>query len=358
MYLTELTVKAFGLHTEKTVTFTPGVNVIVGESETGKSTLIRALYLLTENSPRKGEDLYQSDLTDEPLYIKVKDNLGNVIERTKNKYYINNNSKPIKAFGSGVPIVVKEIFNFTEINWQRQFAPKPFLLFDTGGGAAKQLNEYTGLKDQSIIIKEVKKTISDHKSNIKRLIKNNKEYQQTIERLKNVVRFKMKAKGILYKQEESIKLQETIFNLRAIIDELKIIRSKKMSNHQIIKKFSLQIGKIVKGKGVIVAFNEKIEELGKIVSQLERIPKFDQTTIYEHGTQLQKIASMNQTSEKIEKNIKQLYSIITKVEGLKTLYRKADKETTEINKELNIIFSELGYCPLCHQAIEGENHEC
>lgn len=356
-YLTELKVKGFGLHKDLTIELKPGVNVIVGESESGKSTLIRALYLLADNSPRGGEKLYQSDLTDDPLFIQIKDNLGNTIQRTKNKYFVNK-GKALRAFGSGVPSPVKRILNFREINWQRQFAPKPFLLFDTGGGAAKQLNEFTGLKDQGILINAIKEEISNRKSNIKRLRQNNVEQQQTIERLKNVIRFKMKSQGILYKQEESIKLQEVIFNLRGILDEIKIIRRRKMLSLNIIDKFSVQVGKIVKGKGVIKVYDDKINELGSLIQQLEHIPKFDRNTIFDHGTSLQKITAMKYNSDQIKEKIEDLYSIITKVEGLKTTYRKAEKEVAEINKELNSIFSEIGYCPLCNRAIEGKDHEC
>ena len=130
-----------------------------------------------------------------------------------------------------------------------------------------------------------------------------------------------------------------------------------MLSQNIIDKFSVQVGKIVKGKGVIKVYDEKIDELGQLVQQLERIPKFDRTTIFDHGTTLQKVAAMNQSSDQIDKKIEQLYAMIGKIEGLKSIYRKADKEVSEINKELNSIFSEIGYCPLCNQPIEGE-HEC
>ena len=138
MYITELMVRAFGLHVDKTVTFVQGVNVIVGESETGKSTLIRALALVIENSPRGGEKLYQSDNSDKPLLVQIKTSTNDKIVRTKNKYYLND-GKPMKAFGSSVPKPIREILNFKPINWQRQFTDKPFLLFNTGGLAAKDL---------------------------------------------------------------------------------------------------------------------------------------------------------------------------------------------------------------------------
>ena len=100
-----------------------------------------------------------------------------------------------------------------------------------------------------------------------------------------------------------------------------------------------------------------INELGNLAVQLERIPQFDDKIIEEHGTNLQKVSVKNQSSEQIKEKIEQLYALIGKVEGLKTLYRKADKEVTEINKELNSVFTEIGYCPLCNRAIEGD-HEC
>ena len=356
MYITELKVIGFGLHVEKTVQFKSGVNVIVGESESGKSTLIRALYLLSENSPRGGEKLYQSDDTDEPLLIQIKTSNNDIIKRTRNKYYLNNN-KPLKAFGSGIPAPIKEILNFKDINWQRQFTDKPFLLFNTGGAAAKDLNKVTGLEDQEAIIVEIKAGISDRKSNIKRIVKNNEEHKQTIERLKNVIRFKMKCAWILNKKQESDKMKGEIENLRIILDELKTVRRKRMLSQNIIDKFSVQVGKIVKGKGVIKVYDDRISELGSLINQLERIPKFDNTVIKEHGTDLQKIAVKNQDSKEITEKIEQLYNLIQKIGGLKTLYRKADKEVSEINKELNIIFTDIGYCPLCNRPVD-KDHVC
>jgi DNA repair exonuclease SbcCD ATPase subunit len=356
MHITELKVIAFGLHVEKTVQFKPGVNVIVGESESGKSTLIRALALAIDNTPRGGEKLYQSDDSDKPLFIQIKLSTNDVIKRTKNKYYLNN-SKPMKAFGSSIPVPIKDILNFKEINWQRQFAEKPFLLFNTGGAAAKDLNKVTGLQDQESIVTAIKESISDRKSNIKRIIKNNEEHKQTIERLKNVVRFKMKCHWILNKKQESNEMGGKIKSLSTLLDELTIVRRKKMLNQNVIDKFSVQVGKIVKGKGVIKVYDDRINELGNLVSQLERIPKFDNKIIMEHGTTLQKIAVKNQDSKEINDKINQLYTLIQKVEGLKTLYRKADKEVSDINKELNAIFTEIGYCPLCNRVIEGD-HEC
>lgn len=356
MYITELMVKAFGLHVDKTVTFVQGVNVIVGESETGKSTLIRALALVIENSPRGGEKLYQSDDSEEPLLVQIKTSTNDKIVRTKNRYYLND-GKPMKAFGSSVPKPIKEILNFKPINWQRQFTDKPFLLFNTGGLAAKDLNKVTGLQDQEVLIGEIKERISDHKSEIKRLFKSNEEQQHIIAKHKNVIRFKMKCRGIMIKKGELKKLKEGINNLSRILDELETIRRKRMLNQNIIDKFSVQVGKIVKGKGVIKVYDERISELGNLVVQLERIPQFDDKIIEEHGTNLQKVSVKNQSSEQIKEKIEQLYALIGKVEGLKTLYRKADKEVTEINKELNSVFNEIGYCPLCNRAIEGD-HEC
>lgn len=356
MYITELRVIGFGLHIEKTIQFKPGVNVIVGESETGKTTLIRALALVIDNSPRGGEKLYQSDDTDEPLFIQIKTSNNNTIKRTKNKYYLNR-SKPMKAFGSSVPAPIKEILNFKQINWQRQITDKPFLLFNTGGAAAKDLNKVTGLQDQEAIITEIKESISERKSNIKRILKNNEEHKQTIERLKNVIRFKMKCHWILNQKQESNEMEGKIKNLRIILDELTIVRRKRMLNQNVIDKFSVQVGKIVKGKGVIKVYDDRINELGNLVTQLERIPQFDDKIIMEHGTELQKVAVKNQDSKEINEKIDQLYTLIQKIEGLKTLYRKADKEVSEINKELNVVFTEIGYCPLCNRVIEGD-HEC
>ena len=88
-----------------------------------------------------------------------------------------------------VPEPVRELFNFKEINWQKQ-NDVHYLLFNTGGSAGKLLNNATGMSDQEIIIDDIKKNISNAKSEIKRHKKNNEEHLKTTKRLKEMKKIK------------------------------------------------------------------------------------------------------------------------------------------------------------------------
>ena len=355
MYFTELIVGAFGQHIYKVVTFKPGLNIIVGESEAGKTTLIRALYLLIENSPRGGETLYHSDLTDNSLLIQLKDNKNNIVKRSKNKYYINDDD-PLKAFGAGVPEPVRELFNFKEINWQKQHDVH-YLLFSTGGSAGKLLNNATGMIDQEVIIAEIKSNLSSSKSEIKRLKKNNIEHQQTVERLKKIVRLRLKAEAILHMQSDMDELKERSDRLENILVQLEFINEDRIQ-YKKAKPHMEKLSKILDNYSEVDVYKGHLDKLINILNKLDGLETFDHTKMIDYLERLQTLHRLNSEYIAAKSATKLLDRYINDIKETKEQQEKFLKEMKQVESQLQQTFYKLGYCPFCNREIKDGDTCC
>lgn len=137
----------FQAHKETVLELHPGVNVIAGSSNSGKSSILRALNWAVYNRP--SGDAFVShwardDKGNQKGDTSVTLTLDNgTIERrksksTKNTYKVN--ETVLEAIGLDVPEEVSKALNFTEVNTQRQH-DAPFLLSDSPGEVARFFNK-------------------------------------------------------------------------------------------------------------------------------------------------------------------------------------------------------------------------
>ena len=143
--ISKLILKSFQAHKSSELEFCPGLNAIVGESDEGKTSIIRALYWASQNKPSGGDFISDFSKRGECSSTIVVD--GNEVTRfknkTKNEYRINDQS--FKALGkSGVPDEVSNILQLDELNFQNQM-DSPFLLSSSSGEVARYLNDIVNL---------------------------------------------------------------------------------------------------------------------------------------------------------------------------------------------------------------------
>lgn len=142
----------FQSHKDTVIDFTSGVNVITGESDNGKSAIIRAVRWVVENQP-SGTDKVNSSWNDSfknPLSVRIYTEDG-WVERIRikgrNGYTVcKGDGKPVElsAVGRNVPPEVTNFFNLSDVNFQWQLDP-PYLLSKTSGEASRYLNEIVHL---------------------------------------------------------------------------------------------------------------------------------------------------------------------------------------------------------------------
>jgi exonuclease SbcC len=142
-----LEITNFQSHAETELEFNPGVNVIIGSSDSGKTAIIRALRWVIWNRP-SGDSIrsHWGGITS----VKLETEDAIIITRSKDKddKYISHitgeQDLEFKAFGTSVPEEISSLLNINEINLQQQL-DSPFLLSETPGEVAKHFNKVAKL---------------------------------------------------------------------------------------------------------------------------------------------------------------------------------------------------------------------
>lgn len=134
-----LSLRNFQGHRKLKVQLAPGITTITGATDSGKSSLVRALYLVAMNQP-SGANFATHGTDDTAVAVLVDDQ---VVHRKRSKasnsYWIG--AKEFKAFGQKVPDEVAELLKMGDLNFQHQMeGPFWFAHEKSGGEIARELN--------------------------------------------------------------------------------------------------------------------------------------------------------------------------------------------------------------------------
>jgi len=297
-----LAVYNYQSHKKSILKFHEGVNVIVGESDAGKSAIIKALRLVITNKP-SGEEFISHWSNSTVVKVNVD---RKIVKRTKfrsgdNLYHIGNNE--YRAFGQSVPEDVSNLFNILDVNIQKQL-DRPFLLDETSGEVAKYINKLVNLE----VIGRASKNAIARISNDKRLLNQVVAYEKELK--ESLTKFDW----LVEAEDKITKLEQT----RSSINKLTIQISD-------IERLILDIEEVKANK-------KEMDNLLKAEPELKRLS--DLTTEIENESL--KYDTIKVIISSIEENRKQL------VEKL-DLIRKLEAEIEELMGE---------ECPLCGQDVK------
>ena len=159
----KLKIKKFRMHDEQEIEFAPDITTIIGDSFTGKSTIVKALIWILCNRPA-GDSVINWDKPNQKAIGTLTIDGGNVVKRIKgngkNIYKLNKDK--FVAFGRGdVPAEIAKLVNVSDVNIQGQF--EPFFWFSkTAGEVSRQLNQIVNLEivdtTMANIASEIRKT--------------------------------------------------------------------------------------------------------------------------------------------------------------------------------------------------------
>ena len=139
-------IKNIQSHKDTELDFCPGINVIVGSSNNGKTAVLRALYWSIYNRPLGIDTLCSHWALDEKgnikdeMSVEVKKGNDTLIRRktkTTNQYILNDDE--LNAIKTDVPPAVNDFYKLNETNIQRQ-QDAPFLVSSSSGEVAKYFN--------------------------------------------------------------------------------------------------------------------------------------------------------------------------------------------------------------------------
>ena len=165
----KLRLKNFRSYKDTAVEFAPGVNVITGENDSGKTNLLRAINLIVNNRPTGGD--YRSDWGGDTEASLVIDNkvVGRHRTNSENFYTLthkNGKRDVFKSFGTHVPDIIRQHLNISPVNIAFQLEG-PFLLGQSAADVAKHFNSVVNLEVIDSTISNIASTLRKERAALK-----------------------------------------------------------------------------------------------------------------------------------------------------------------------------------------------
>lgn len=343
--LNSITIKNFQSHKQSHLDFSPGVNVIVGSSDSGKTAIIRALRWLVWNRPT-GDSIRSWWGGDTEVTLTLPTGVVSRIKGKENQYFLN--SLEFKAFGTDVPEEVTKELNLTEINLQQQLE-KPFLLSDSPGEVAQHFNRIAQLDVIDKALSNVQKWTRNVEQNLKARQQQLKETEEKLQQYDYLDDMEQEVNIVEDLEKEIVLKQQQISKLKQIFQELREIQEAEQtfSNILSIEKEVLLVLDLLKRK----------ERIQKTITELTQL----KNSIVHNTKQIEEIKEHLQNAGLIDSALSILQEkeqIIKKKESLVTLIKEInsnENKIQDISKHLEALLSQMPEtCPFCGQTMPKE----
>ena len=260
-------IKNFQKHKKKQILFDPKITTIVGKSDAGKSSIIRAIQLVLFNKPSgkryitQGEEETEVQLKiDDKTITRQRDN------GRKNQYVIqlkNGSKKYLKAVGGTLP---EDVYNISKIdlhNIQNQH-DEPFWVSMSGGNISKELNKLVNLEEMDDAIAKAKTITNAKDAIVKSLARSIEHNKRTIDEIKWIEEAHKQAKKIreAYKAWQ-LKL-DRLYELKVAVTKIKGYEENKQKYSKAILygiEKENKIGKLRKAWGETLCTKDDLQKL-------------------------------------------------------------------------------------------------
>ena len=390
-----IAISNFQAHKDTFIEFDKGVNIIAGDSDKGKSTVVRAISWCLYNRPRGEEFRTWGIAPKAETRVTIEFSDGNVVSRVrsnkKNQYELN--GQIYKAMRADVPDDIVTATNMHPVNFQPQYQ-QYFLLDQAPGKIAKELNAVANLQKMDDTLNLVNENVRAIGKTIKIVESNIEEEEFKISELDYVAA--MNEKLMVLEQEEVEidkeqaeleELWETATYIQNIEKEIATLPSDRMIealfdlNHickQIMtedaelntltmactvsrdteselenyKDVDAAIGELIilnKEATDITEAEKETAAVFNIAAQAhedqEDIKKTD--TISDASTDLSGLDDEGKTIQSEDQSLDELRLVLSSLMIGNSDIKKAEREVTEAEDTLAAYKKELGACPLC-----------
>lgn len=326
------------------------VTVITGKSHNGKSSIIRAIDWVLNNRPvstayfPRGKKKPESTVS-----ISTEDGFISRIRNKQNNFYETDDGV-FTALRSGVPDEVKDFLGMTEINLQLQ-KDVHFMLTDTAGKRAKQLNEIAGLSEMDTAIEKINRLhrAVNAKYDTKTTILSDleKEYK-ALEWVVQAQKDLDKALAIHVKRNEILSHIEATDLVLTNIEAIEYQQSQ-LPNTKAIKDID-----IIKEKDDECYFMEKkievLEKRLKIISKLKTEIRDVNLPIPDEFVNLEvKLAVFYD----VQKASVDLHTLLYTMQSFEDALEIQSNRIKKIETEKKFFMEQFEVCPFCDQEMEG-----
>jgi DNA repair protein SbcC/Rad50 len=345
----KIEIENFQSHKKTVLEFDAGVNVIIGESDAGKSAINKALNWVVNNRP-SGEAFRSNWGGDTRVSIWVDDKKITRLKKgtTVNQYIIEQKGREeqiYNSFGQNVPDEVVKILNMSELNFQYQI-DSPFLLSNTSGEVARYLNKVANLEEIDNSLLNADRRKKQINKNLESLEDEKLDIIEKLNEFEFIDEYREKLVKIEAQNTEIEQIKNDFLLICNIIENIDNFE-KQINKLSAVEKFSIEL-KAVEALNIEI---EEIEIKGIDLSVLAKEIKSSEQRIKEHKQILSYMPDINKIenlSDIVEKQINQthvLSEIINDIMILEKEIQNNCNELKELENEFETNFPDI--CPLC-----------
>ena len=366
-YITSVTLKNFQAHKDTTVQFDRGLNIIVGESNNGKTSILRGILWAIDNQPL-GNDFIMAGENDCSVTINFSD--GTYIKRgrtVKNTgyyeiRYIDDNGKYIdqiyRGFTNAVPVEVANVHQMPKVNITKDIETHlnvlsqldgPFLLTESPLVKASAIGRITGTHVIDAAIKESNKTIQSNRKLVKSYSEDLQQKENERKQLPDIKSMETFTKKYAYIVKYITKLNDSVIKLNADLQQISQYQQQMMQEKERCERLKkvaalLPIIQTAKDK-----FNKVMFLHGKFTKYQELSLQIEQNQIsIERGKYFAKLKPLVDKAVANILNVSRLNDYVDKVNTLKNDINISKFNKTFMSKYALVAKSIIVHCQVAN----------
>lgn len=338
--------------------FLPGINILHGHSDQGKSAFMRLLRWALMNDTRMSVDRFRNWKLKKnaSVYCDVQFGSDEWVSReqsrTVNQYRVYNIEDALETIRSSVPKEVGDIIRMNSINFQEQ--KTWFMLDKKPGQIAKEFNKLTNLGVLDAAISESNSRIRTLNTELKRLSKDGEELNKKIERNTGILQIAEKEFDVILQlntsiQKDSEKCNRVFRILQNINEVQEIIRSYEPVTVALraalnIKDLDIEIDSLIDDSDKVSLLIADIKETQSIMKELKEV-----STALEDAS---KIQNLDTEIIKLSTDFHQILDLVKMIENQYKVVAQAKNDFAICKKQKHDKLEKLGYCPLCQRGFK------
>ena len=344
----KLSIQNFQSHKKSVLEFDPGLNVIIGTSDSGKTAVVRALRWLISNRP--SGDAFRSvwgGKTAVSVLLEGNDKIARVKDKAANQYFLDD--MEFNAFGTAVPEEIVKALNMKEVNSQSQF-DKPFLLTSTSGEVASHFNKIANIDQIDISQKIVEKWVREIANKIKTEKESITKLKHDLTAFDDLDKAEIELEILEESENDLIRWLQDETKLENLIQSLQDIESDIKQIEELLEP-EKEIDNILDLYKVLESTRENEQALKKNIKTLQIVEEDldDINTLVELESEVSAILELKTSLEKLNKDKKEFATLLLEIEvQAYTLVTWKEKEN-KLQKEFDKYMPDV--CPLCDHPI-------
>jgi DNA repair protein SbcC/Rad50 len=343
--INSIQIRDFQSHASTDLVLSKGINAIIGESDVGKSAILRAFNWSRNNRPL-GDSFIRHGQKSASVEV-IKDTGSVVRERSKsiNRYVLG--SETYTAFGNAVPEMVVDFLDMSDINFQKQHDPY-FLVFDSPGFVASYVRSCTGLSQLDEAVDKVASDIRTKKQEASRL---KEEVENLSLKLKEIDQIPIEnLEQILLTYDGCLKRKGTLGICQNQLSVL-ISKLKELQRNLIVISIDQVKEVCLRADELAIVLREKVSKRDRLESLLTKIKNLQNSKIMVSGEALSSIindtGALEINHKRIGDRMTKLHGLVVKLSAIGVEKVRNNTELVRAEEEKKALMGSLESCPYC-----------